>query len=287
MKRFIGGSTIERANNVFIRKYPQWIPIFDYAKEGTLTYEESKNTFQSMKKDMKWLSNNDIVLQNPAYAIKISSILHYQPYISLSQLVNTYTGPILLDAENDSLKWHEHQYFYPLLQKQANSNDESIRIYKTYQMYRKDSYDELIQDIHCYKHLGIKLVRGAYLHQDKNKAILWDLMNETHKNYNKALRLLCSEDIHKNNNLSIIFATHNSVSISILLEHFKKLPDTIKHRIATAQLLGMRDDISNICHSNGMRVYKYVPYGSILETYPYLVRRLIENYKILQHVFRC
>lgn len=285
MKKFIAGSTIESANNLFIKKFPKWIPIFDYAKEGTFTYEDSKKTFQSIKKDLNWLSNNVTIFPKPAYAIKISSILHYQPYISLSQLINTYSGPIFLDSENDNFKWYEQQYFNPLLKNQSKCTDEPIKIYKTYQMYRKDSYDELVHDIYYYKNLGIKLVRGAYLHQDKNKNILWNSINETHTNYNKALTLLCSEDIHRNTNLSIIFATHNTISISILLENFKKLPDSVKNKIATAQLLGMRDDITNKCLSNSIRVYKYVPYGSLLETYPYLFRRLIENYKILQHVF--
>ena len=35
---------------------------------------------------------------------------------------------------------------------------------------------------------------------------------------------------------------------------------------------------------NGKRVYKYVPYGGIIETMPYLIRRLYENNDILKHM---
>jgi proline dehydrogenase len=48
-------------------------------------------------------------------------------------------------------------------------------------------------------------------------------------------------------------------------------------RVWFAQLLGMSDPISFNLASAGYNVAKYVPYGPIRETIPYLIRRAEEN----------
>jgi hypothetical protein len=46
-------------------------------------------------------------------------------------------------------------------------------IFKTYQMYRKDSYNKLFSDLLLHENLGIKLVRGAYHNKDKYSGKLY------------------------------------------------------------------------------------------------------------------
>lgn len=282
MKRFIGGISIEQAyRHMMSRLTTGMIPIYDYAKEGTMTYSQSKTTFHKIHKDIQWLNQNSIH-QSWSYALKLSSVLHYNPFVCLSFLIQNSKGPIFLDAEQDAMK-HEEQVYYPFLLQQQSVSKEPIHVYKTYQMYRKDAFDELIQDVHRYPRLGIKLVRGAYIHTDKHKNILWPTIHQTHTQYNKAIRFLCSEEIHKKRELAVVFATHNRISIELILHLINKKP-FLKHHISTAQLLGMRDDFSQLCVSNQIKVYKYVPYGQLLETYPYLIRRLIENMKLIEHM---
>jgi hypothetical protein len=44
-----------------------------------------------------------------------------------------------------------------------------------------------------------------------------------------------------------------------------------------------RDEYGEKLLNSGFTVYKYAPYGSFIETYPYLLRRLYENYDVLKY----
>ena len=46
---------------------------------------------------------------------------------------------------------------------------------------------------------------------------------------------------------------------------------------ATAQLIGMSDNISFVMAEAGYNVEKYVPYGPVKHVVPYLIRRTQEN----------
>jgi proline dehydrogenase len=51
--------------------------------------------------------------------------------------------------------------------------------------------------------------------------------------------------------------------------------------VAFGQLLGMCDHISYSLGALNYKVYKYVPYGPVLEVVPYLIRRAEENSDVL------
>lgn len=207
--------------------------------------------FGTSKND--WYSNiNDIIVSNP----------------------NT---KYLIDAENVAIQDDIYNLTDKLISKY---NKDKVVIYKTYQMYRKDTLDLLHNDLVHYQrqnlYLGVKLVRGAYLNQDCNTGILCSNKRDTDTNYNNAINMLVK---HKSNhnNINYILATHNTHSIL----HHNTINNTptnttpINTGYHTATLLGFTPKYNTHNH------LVYLPYGDITNTVPYLMRRLYENYDIL------
>ena len=129
----------------------------------------------------------------------------------------------------------------------------------------------------------IKLVRGAYLTQEPPDKVIQS-KQEADDMYDTAVQNLFTQRTN-----SVMLATHNHRSVvkaTQLLQqnHSKILP---RDRVVTfAQLYGMGDDITyglvremqNMGISTGkVAVVKYIPYGSLNEVLPYLVRRAEEN----------
>ena len=135
---------------------------------------------------------------------------------------------------------------------------EKARVYKTYQMYRRDAFEELLGDIESsHQHgfmLGAKLVRGAYLNTQPN---VFDNKFDVDHNYNKALHYTCTAP-----HVHTMVATHNPVSLRIVRKFDR-------NRYVTAKLMGF--DEKTVVD------YRYVPYGTLRELTPYLFRRLRER----------
>jgi proline dehydrogenase len=179
------------------------------------------------------------------------------------------TSKVFLDAENLKYKNLENTIYNNLI---INHNKNNVFVYKTYQMYLKNSFQELQGDIDKYNNLGVKLVRGAYFNQDRNSNLIYNNINDTHANYNNAVKF-CIQ-----NNIKLLVATHNEYSVINAL-NLKPNKDNIEF----AQLLGMNNELSNFIVHKGYKVYKYMPYGSFNEILPYLSRRLYENYGIIKY----
>jgi proline dehydrogenase len=267
ISRFIGGNNIHKAitrlsNSVFF-------PIYDYAKESSTKNQDILNYMNRIKSDVK------VTPKPAAFALKYSSFDNDMYLQSTVYSMLPYVSKILLDAENNKF-YEKEQNCYDNIIDIYNSKE--IRVYKTYQCYRLDSMNSLVDDIMKHKNLGIKLVRGAYYEQDVKHNILYANKHDTDKNYNNAIKYI----LHKmrGSNIKLIIATHNNDSIDSALA-FPKLD---KNRVYFAQLLGMNDALSYKLANNGYKVFKYVPYGNFRETLPYLTRRLYENYDILKYI---
>lgn len=139
-------------------------------------------------------------------------------------------------------------------------NQTEPNVFKTYQMYRRDALLELEADLlHSDKYRiqhGAKLVRGAYVRKQDR---LFDTKREVDVAYRRALEMTLSAGPH----VHTLVATHNSDDIA----YARTAP---RDRYEIAQLLGMAHDFPD---------YVYVPYGSLVELTPYLIRRLIERMK--------
>lgn len=266
MYRFIAGTNIISAVHKF--KHQPFIPIFDYAKEGCKTEEESKLYAGRIKQDIL------TVPKDSSFALKYSS---FMDPTTMSETVNYmlhHTHPILLDAEDDKHRTKEQDLYDTLLRVY---NQSETKLYKTYQMYRTDSMKELVEDIKLYQNLGIKLVRGAYHNSDMKSGKLYTFKEDTDNNYNNAIKYVTFKIKSSRPDLKLMIATHNIQSVNLAL-NLKPLNTSF------AQLMGMKDGLGHYIISEGYKVYKYAPYGSITETYPYLLRRLHENYSVLHHI---
>ncbi|KAJ3608045.1 hypothetical protein NHX12_025095 [Muraenolepis orangiensis] len=83
----------------------------------------------------------------------------------------------------------------------------------------------------------------------------------------------------------VIIATHNEESVCRTVQRIQELGiNKDGGSVCFGQLLGMCDHVSLTLAGQGYAVYKSVPYGSVEDTLPYLVRRAQENHTVLQGI---
>lgn len=190
--------------------------------------------------------------------------------------------PIFIDAEES---WIQAAIDELADKSMAVYNKNSAIVYNTFQLYRKDRLDFLKKSfekasVNQY-HLGAKLVRGAYMEKERERALqmnypspIQETKEDSDKDYNLALAF-CIRNI---NRMGLCAGTHNEHSSLFLVDLMQN--HTIEKndkRVFFSQLLGMSDHISYNLSLNGYNVAKYVPYGPIEEVLPYLIRRAQEN----------
>ncbi len=164
----------------------------------------------------------------------------------------------------------------------AKYNKEKHVVYTTIQFYTKDSvaYLQHLIDTAPYK-VALKLVRGAYHEQENDRAAKMGYPTPIVENkaaadasYNEGLRV-CMDNVGK---VSFCAATHNTESTELLMRMMEERRiDPGNDIISFSQLYGMRDNLTYGLANHGYNVSKYMPYGPVKETLPYLIRRAEEN----------
>ncbi|KPP77457.1 putative proline dehydrogenase 2 [Scleropages formosus] len=138
-------------------------------------------------------------------------------------------------------------------------NQKGAWIWNTYQCYLKESrsllLDAIGQSVSQSFCLGVKLVRGAYMDKERMLAAKEGRPDPIQPSWKDTNKRMAELGIDKNCG-SVCFG----------------------------QLLGMCDHVSLTLAQHGFSVYKSVPYGSVDDTVPYLVRRAQENRTVLQGI---
>lgn len=193
--------------------------------------------------------------------------------------------PYLIDAEES---WIQPAIDEIALIMMHRYNQERPIVYNTAQLYRHDrlEYIENLyeQSIEEQFFVGIKIVRGAYIEKERERAArmgyedpIQGNKEATDRDFNAAIEFC----LNHADRIALCCGTHNEESSQLLVETMKKHQMANDDpRIYFSQLLGMSDHISFNLSKENYNVAKYMPYGPVIEVMPYLIRRAEENTSI-------
>lgn len=205
---------------------------------------------------------------------------------TLAQAAQLAEVRLMIDAEQT--------YFQPaidhmVLRLQRKYNHDYPTIFNTYQCYLLHTEQRVKDDLERARRdgfkWGAKLVRGAYLVSERQRALengyadpTQPSIEATHDCYNECLRMVLEESISKGEGSNVLIASHNQVSVETTISLMQQLGiSKTSGGVYFGQLLGMADHLSYTLGGSGYKVYKYVPYGPVHEVMPYLIRRAQEN----------
>ncbi|MDZ4715223.1 MAG: proline dehydrogenase family protein [Cytophagales bacterium] len=303
-EHFCGGETIDKTENTIHHLSEFSVrTILDYSVEGEKTEEGFDRTADEILKTLEKARNSPHIpfcvfkmtgMGNGVLFEKIQTAQPLTPvedaaYQKVRERVDRICGkaahlgiPVLIDAEESWLQDPVDQIVYEMM---ARYNQGRAIVFNTYQFYRSDMMTNLKDAFHRAAmqnyFLGVKLVRGAYMEMERERAgkmgypsPICHTKEETDALFNKALTFC----IDNKQRVSIVCGSHNEYSnhfLTILMQKHSMVP--ADQRVWFAQLLGMSDNISFNLAKAGYNVAKYVPYGPVESVMPYLIRRASEN----------
>lgn len=275
--------------------------VLDYANEHAKSEADFTHNLEAILETIRASANNDAY---PFAVLKPTAIGAFSIYEKMSNglelnvaeiaaqkriktrleacaMLSEESGIILMiDAEES---WIQHGVDTLILPLMKAFNKKRVVVAITLQLYLKgffDRYKQLTEEAENY-FLGVKLVRGAYMEKERKRAQIHgfpspvcDTKTQTDKQYRQAL-VLALKNI--NRNLCIV-ASHNEDDIEWMKQSCDGKNILLSHNnLWFSQLYGMRDYISFSLAAQGANVFKYVPFGPLRQSIPYLTRRAIEN----------
>lgn len=314
-RQFCGGESLaDVKSTVTDLKKLRVNAILDYAVESD-SISTSEDLIENLKSSIKFAGSSDI--KGTRIAIKLSAFIPFDVLDNLSQeIVNVPQEQISYIGHHKSIKKYldklcvllelcqnknvkiavdaEHQIIQPAIDwitlylMDRYNSQRNISISNTYQMYLKGAFERMSNHYQLFHYLkrgfGVKLVRGAYLgHQNKISPYgygpILENIEETHAQFDKAIKVVVEEWMSKTNHMAtdVIIATHNNQSIKLAIDALKESAISDLHEVSFAQLLGMQDQATYSLALSGHKVYKYVPFGPVSVSLPYLARRMQEN----------
>jgi proline dehydrogenase len=303
-KVFCGGETVGESLQVVEKLGANRIgAILDYSVEGQDKEAEFAKTEQEIVRIIQMAKNNPNI---PVSCIKVSGIgsnalleklssgaelndrerkdaaTWQQRFERICQAAFDNQVPIYVDAEES---WIQDAIDRLVESMMAKYNRERAIVFQTIQMFRHDRlayYTDLIaRGRREGFRIGMKIVRGAYLDKENDRAKemgyptpIQANKEATDRDFNASLKL----SVDNIDWVEICAGTHNEESALYLtrLMAEKDLQKNHPH-IYFSQLYGMSDYMSFNLAAAGYNVSKYLPYGPVRATLPYLIRRAKEN----------
>ncbi len=313
VKQFIGGLSLSNcAPTITKLQSANVLTILDYGAEGKGTEADFIKTKEENIAAVHFAKVNDTI---PIITAKISGFGSHElletfqkgvplsaklqmEYNALLEKIDTIClaaykdeVSVFIDAEES---WIQTAIDHIATLMMQRYNKEKITVYNTFQMYRKDRYaylEEAYEDAKKGNYLlGAKLVRGAYMEKERNRAQkmgypspIQDSKAATDTDFNKALKF-CFDQYEK---IGFCNATHNEQSCQLLAALISEHQVLKNHpHLLFCQLYGMSDNITFNLSNAGYNAAKYVPYGPIEDVFPYLVRRAQENTAVSGEISR-
>lgn len=303
-RQFVGGRTLLETQPAIDTLYKQRvITVLDYGAEAKDSEEEYNKTMNEIIRAIDFAAPNESV---PIVTTKITGMARFDLLESISKGV-PFTKEsrkeyktvlkridsichvakekgvgIFIDAEESWIQAAVDQIVDVMMRRY---NKEKAVVYNTFQMYRKDRLQFLVDSYDNAQKagyiLGAKFVRGAYMEKERERAEEMNYSSPIHVNkaatddaFNQAVRF-CVNNYEK---ISFCNASHNAESqqLQARLIVEKGIPKDHPH-LNFCQLYGMSDHLTFNLAAEGYTAGKYVPYGSVKEVVPYLVRRAQEN----------
>lgn len=309
-KQFVGGETLQETATTaeILGKYNVQV-ILDYGVEGK---EGEDNFEQAMIEFIRVVKYAATQKNIPFISVKVTGLARFNLLETLNEAPRLRSG--VHDHEHETEEWNRvRDRMYRICEAAAEGNvgvlidaeeswiqdpidrlcmemmeefnHERAIVFNTIQLYRHDRLDFLKMSHRIAKEknftLGVKLVRGAYMEKERNRAAqkgytspIQPDKQATDNDYNDAVRF-CIDNIET---VSTVVATHNEDSNLLTVKLMEEKGLSLNHpHLHFSQLFGMSDNITFNLAAAGASVSKYLPFGPIRDVIPYLMRRAQEN----------
>ena len=309
-KQFVGGETLEESARTakLLGSYGVQV-ILDYgveAKEGESNFDDVTShiieaiDFAATQNNIPFISvkitgiASHVLLEHLNEAPRLRSGIHdsesenaswqrvRERMYAICDVAQEKGVGILLDAEET---WIQDPIDRLAIELMKEYNQEKVVVYNTYQLYRNDRLHFLQLSHRLAKEggflLGAKLVRGAYMEKERDRAIKLGYASPIHLNKeatDKDFDAAATYCISNKDTISLLLATHNEASNIAIATAMTNLSfEKNDQHVHFSQLFGMGDHITFNMAVQGYNVSKYLPFGPINEVIPYLMRRAEEN----------
>lgn len=312
-EQFVGGSTLLDSQGSIDRLHQHHVlTILDYGAEAKESEVDFNHTMNENIRAIDYASRSEAI---PVVSTKVTGLARFALLENI-QKNNTLTKDELHEYRNalkriDAICYHAANkgvavfidaeetwiqdsidHLVWLMMKRYNKK--RVVVYNTFQLYRKDRLQFLIESYDRAKNngflLGAKLVRGAYMEKESARAEEMGYENPinpdkatTDDHYNTALRF-CLDNLDE---IGLCNASHNANSAMLQAEIMAQKGISKDHpHCLFSQLYGMSDNLTFNLAKAGYRVAKYMPYGQVTDVIPYLIRRAQENTSVTGDVGR-